>query len=85
MTKAFPDYPLPFEQPPYGPTVERLNITASRSFIGPYLSDFPRGGAEFGATTLSRNSAIHMLMIPTPIATPNTVHREPDAIREAKV
>ena len=32
--------------------------------IGPYLSDFLRGGGEFGATTLSRFYAIHMLLIP---------------------
>ena len=32
--------------------------------MGPYLSDFLRGGSEFGATTLSRFYAIHMLLIP---------------------
>src|SRR3990170_4072320 len=32
--------------------------------VGPYLSDFLRGGAEFGATTLSRFYAIHMLLVP---------------------
>ncbi len=33
-------------------------------FIGPYLSDFLRAGPEFGATTLSRFYAIHMLLVP---------------------
>ena len=28
------------------------------------MSDFLRGGSEFGATTLSRFYAIHMLLIP---------------------
>jgi menaquinol-cytochrome c reductase cytochrome b subunit len=32
--------------------------------VGPYLADFLRGGAEFGATTLSRFYAMHMLLIP---------------------
>ena len=36
--------------------------------IGPYLSDFLRGGGEFGATTLSRFYAIHMLLVPGLIA-----------------
>ena len=37
-------------------------------FIGPYLSDFLRAGPEFGATTLSRFYAIHMMLIPGLIA-----------------
>src|SRR6266576_3471374 len=32
--------------------------------VGPYLSDFLRAGPEFGATTLSRFYAIHMLLLP---------------------
>ena len=45
-----------------------MNINASGPIIGPYLADFLRGGAEFGATTLSRFYAIHMLLIPGLIA-----------------
>jgi menaquinol-cytochrome c reductase cytochrome b subunit len=41
-----------------------VNINASGPIIGPYLADFLRGGAEFGATTISRFYAIHMLLIP---------------------
>jgi len=36
--------------------------------VGPYLSDFLRAGPEFGATTLSRFYAIHMMLIPGLIA-----------------
>ena len=36
--------------------------------MGPYLGDFLRGGAEFGATTLSRFYSIHMLLVPGLIA-----------------
>ena len=45
-----------------------MNINASGPLVGPYLADFLRGGAEFGATTLSRFYAIHMLLIPGLIA-----------------
>ena len=31
-----------------------------RPVVGPYLGDFLRGGADFGATTLSRFYSIHM-------------------------
>ena len=36
--------------------------------VGPYLADFLRAGPEFGATTLSRFYAIHMLLVPAAIA-----------------
>ncbi|MEA2218674.1 MAG: menaquinol-cytochrome c reductase cytochrome b subunit, partial [Solirubrobacteraceae bacterium] len=36
--------------------------------VGPYLSDFLRGGPEFGVTTLSRFYSIHMLLLPGLIA-----------------
>ena len=42
--------------------------------VGPYLSDFLRGGADFSATTLSRFYAIHMLVIPGAIAALIIVH-----------
>ncbi len=41
-----------------------VNINGTGPLIGPYLSDFLRGGPEFGATTLSRFYAIHMLLVP---------------------
>ena len=41
-----------------------MNINGTGPLIGPYLSDFLRGGSEFGATTLSRFYAIHMLLVP---------------------
>ncbi|MEA2334279.1 MAG: menaquinol-cytochrome c reductase cytochrome b subunit, partial [Solirubrobacteraceae bacterium] len=41
-----------------------VNINGTGPLVGPYLSDFLRGGGEFGATTLSRFYAIHMLLIP---------------------
>jgi quinol-cytochrome oxidoreductase complex cytochrome b subunit len=61
-------YLLPFDQRSYWATIVAANITASGPFVGPYLGDFLRGGAEFGATTLSRFYAIHMLLVPGLIA-----------------
>jgi menaquinol-cytochrome c reductase cytochrome b subunit len=64
MTMAFTGYLLPFDQRSYWATVVGVNINGTGPLVGPFLSDFLRGGAEFGATTLSRFYAIHMLLIP---------------------
>jgi len=61
-------YLLPFDQRSYWATIVAANITASGPIVGPYLGDFLRGGAEFGATTLSRFYSIHMLLVPGAIA-----------------
>ena len=55
---------LPFDQRSYWATIVGVNINGTGPLVGPFLSDFLRGGAEFGATTLSRFYAIHMLMLP---------------------
>ena len=61
-------YLLPFDQRSYWATIVGVNINGTGPFVGPFLSDFLRGGAEFGATTLSRFYAIHMLLVPGAIA-----------------
>ena len=61
-------YLLPFDQRSFWATVVGVNINASGPIMGPYLADFMRGGAEFGATTLTRFYALHMLLIPGLIA-----------------
>src|SRR5919198_1257915 len=68
MAMAFTGYLLPFDQRSYWATVVGVNINGTGPLVGPYLSDFLRGGAEFGATTLSRFYAIHMLLVPGLIA-----------------
>src|SRR5215212_6368164 len=65
---ALTGYLLPFDQRSYWATIVAANITASGPIVGPYLGDFLRGGAEFGATTLSRFYSIHMLLVPGAIA-----------------
>ena len=74
MAMAFTGYLLPFDQRAYWATIVGVNINGTGPFIGPYLSDFLRAGPEFGATTLSRFYAIHMLLIPGAIAALIGVH-----------
>ena len=61
-------YLLPFDQRSFWATVVAVNITGTGPVMGPYLADFLRAGPEFGATTLTRFYAIHMLLIPALIA-----------------
>ncbi len=68
MAMSFTGYLLPFDQRSYWATIVGVNINATGPLVGPYLSDFLYGGAEFGATTLSRFYAIHMLLIPGALA-----------------
>jgi quinol-cytochrome oxidoreductase complex cytochrome b subunit len=68
MVMALTGYLLPFDQRSYWATVVAANITANGPLVGPYLGDFLRGGAEFGANTLSRFYSIHMLLVPGAIA-----------------
>src|SRR5436190_810154 len=68
MTMSFTGYLLPFDQRSYWATIVGVNINGTGPLVGPFLSDFLRGGAEFGATTLSRFYSIHMLLVPGLIA-----------------
>ena len=68
MAMGFTGYLLPFDQRSYWATIVGVNINGTGPLIGPYLSDFLRAGPEFGATTLSRFYAIHMMLVPGLIA-----------------
>jgi menaquinol-cytochrome c reductase cytochrome b subunit len=68
LAMGFTGYLLPFDQRSYWATIVGVNINGTGPFIGPFLNDFLRAGPEFGATTLSRFYAIHMLLIPGAIA-----------------
>ena len=68
MTMSFTGYLLPFDQRSYWASVVGVNINGTGPLIGPYLSDFLRAGPDFGATTLSRFYAIHMMAVPGAIA-----------------
>jgi quinol-cytochrome oxidoreductase complex cytochrome b subunit len=64
MVMSFTGYLLPFDDRAYWATIVGVNINGTGPLIGPYLNDFLRAGPEFGATTLSRFYAIHMLLLP---------------------
>jgi menaquinol-cytochrome c reductase cytochrome b subunit len=64
MMMGLTGYLLPFDQRSYWATIVAVNLNGMGPFVGPYLADFLRGGADFGATTLSRFYALHMLLIP---------------------
>src|SRR3954454_4612976 len=64
MAMSFTGYLLPFDQRSYWATIVGVNINGTGPLVGPDLSDFLGGGAEFGSTTLSRFYAIHMLLVP---------------------
>jgi len=68
MVMSLTGYLLPFDQRSFWATIVAVNITGTGPLVGPFLADFMRGGAEFGATTLSRFYAIHMLLVPGAIA-----------------
>jgi menaquinol-cytochrome c reductase cytochrome b subunit len=68
MVMSFTGYLLPFDQRAFWATTVGVNINGTGPLIGPYLSDFLRGGAEIGSVTLSRFYAIHMLLVPGLIA-----------------
>src|ERR1700710_2963148 len=68
MIMSFTGYLLPFDQRSYWATIVGVNINGTGPLVGPYLNDFLRAGPFFGATTLSRFYAIHMLLVPGGLA-----------------
>jgi menaquinol-cytochrome c reductase cytochrome b subunit len=64
MLEGFTGYLLPWDQTAYWATVVGININASAPFLGPFIADFLRGGAEIGVDTLPRWYALHMLLVP---------------------
>jgi ubiquinol-cytochrome c reductase cytochrome b subunit/menaquinol-cytochrome c reductase cytochrome b subunit len=74
LVMSFTGYLLPFTQQSYWASIVGININSGAPLMGPFLSDFMRGGPEFGATTLSRFYAIHMMLVPGLIAVLIGVH-----------
>src|SRR5918997_1396728 len=68
LVMSFTGYLLPFDQRSYWATIVGVNINGTGPLLGPFLSDFLRAGPDFGATTLSRFYAIHMLLVPGALA-----------------
>jgi menaquinol-cytochrome c reductase cytochrome b subunit len=64
MLEGFTGYLLPWDQTAYWATVVGINLNGTAPFLGPFLSQFLRGGQEIGADTLTRFYSMHMLLIP---------------------
>src|SRR5947208_2920859 len=64
MAEGFTGYLLPWDQTSYWATVVGINLNGTVPFLGPYIAQVLRGGAEIGPDTLSRFYSIHMLLIP---------------------
>jgi quinol-cytochrome oxidoreductase complex cytochrome b subunit len=64
MLEGFTGYLLPWDQTAYWATVVGINLNGTAPFLGPFLADFLRGGAEIGNETIARFYALHMLLIP---------------------
>jgi menaquinol-cytochrome c reductase cytochrome b subunit len=64
LGEGFTGYLLPWDQTAYWATVVGININATAPFLGPFIADFLRGGAEIGQDTLARFYSLHMLVIP---------------------
>ena len=68
LAEGFTGYLLPWDQTAYWATVVGINLNGTAPFLGPFLSQFLRSGAEIGGDTLSRFYSIHMLILPAAIA-----------------
>ena len=64
MMEGFFGYLLPWDQTAYWATVVGVNLQATGPFVGPFLGDILRGGAEIGPDTLARFYSLHMLVLP---------------------
>jgi menaquinol-cytochrome c reductase cytochrome b subunit len=68
MLEGFTGYLLPWDQTAYWATVVGINLNGTAPFLGPFLAQFLRGGAEIGPDTIARFYSIHMLLLPGAIA-----------------
>jgi quinol-cytochrome oxidoreductase complex cytochrome b subunit len=64
MFEGFTGYLLPWDQTAYWASVVGININGTAPFLGPFIAQFLRGGAEIGPDTLARFYSLHMLVIP---------------------
>jgi len=64
MMMSLTGYLLVFDQRAYWATVVAVNINCTAPILGPFISEFLKGGPEFTTHTISRFYALHMLVIP---------------------
>jgi quinol-cytochrome oxidoreductase complex cytochrome b subunit len=71
---GFTGYLLLWDQKAYWATVIGTNMLGSTPFIGQYLADFARGGAEVTGDTLLRFYSLHVIWFPLLVALLLWVH-----------
>jgi quinol-cytochrome oxidoreductase complex cytochrome b subunit len=64
MLEGFTGYLLPWDQTAYWATIVGINLNGTAPVLGPFISQFLRGGAEIGPDTIARFYSLHMLLIP---------------------
>ena len=64
MFMALTGYLLVFDERAYWASIVAININGNAPVLGPFIEKFLLAGPIFGAQTLSRFYALHMLMIP---------------------
>jgi quinol-cytochrome oxidoreductase complex cytochrome b subunit len=57
-------YLLVWDQRAFWASVVAINLNGTAPFLGPYISEFLRGGATYTSDIISRFYALHMLLIP---------------------
>lgn len=74
FTFAFTGYLLPWDEKGFWATVVGTNIAGSPPVLGKYVATWLKGGVTFGALTLSRFYAIHVLLLPATFLVLVSVH-----------
>jgi quinol-cytochrome oxidoreductase complex cytochrome b subunit len=57
-------YLLVWDQRAFWASVVAINLNGTAPFLGPYISEFLRGGATYTSDIIPRFYALHMLLIP---------------------
>ena len=71
---GFTGYLLPWDQRAFWATTVGTEIAGSVPFVGDFMKQFLRGGADVSASTLSRFFGVHMLVLPATLAALLMVH-----------
>jgi menaquinol-cytochrome c reductase cytochrome b subunit len=74
MMMGLTGYLLVWDERAYWASVVAVNINGTAPVVGPFLTKFLLGGPVFGAQTISRFYALHMLMVPGAIGALIFVH-----------
>jgi len=74
MMMGLTGYLLVWDERAYWASVVAVNINGTAPVLGPFISKFLLAGPVFGAQTISRFYALHMLLIPGAIAALIFVH-----------